>query len=53
MTHMNPASEKLRERGLRIVMTLGGLDRDAAAKLLGECEGNLAEATRALQLRGR
>jgi N-acetylmuramic acid 6-phosphate etherase len=48
MTHMNPASEKLRERGLRIVMSMGGLDRDAAAKLLAECEGNIAEATRVL-----
>jgi N-acetylmuramic acid 6-phosphate etherase len=52
MTHMNPASEKLRERGLRIVMSVGGLDRDAAAKLLAECEGNVAEATRALHARG-
>jgi hypothetical protein len=29
-------------------MSMGGLDRDAAAKLLAECEGNIAEATRVL-----
>jgi len=48
MTHMIPASDKLRDRGVRIVMSLGGLDRDAAAKLLADCEGNVAEATRVL-----
>ena len=53
MTHMNPASQKLRERGLRIVMAMGGLDRDSAVKLLEECEGNVAEATRALQAQRR
>ena len=52
MSHMNPASEKLRDRGLRIVMSVGGLDRDAAAKLLAECEGNVAEATRILHAKG-
>jgi N-acetylmuramic acid 6-phosphate etherase len=51
MTHMIPASEKLRERGVRIVMSLGGLDRAAAAKLLADCEGNVAEATRILNLK--
>ena len=48
MTHMIPASDKLRERGVRIVMSLSGLDRDAAAALLAECNGNVAEATRVL-----
>ncbi len=52
MTHLVPASEKLRERGLRIVMTLGGLDRDAAAALLAESEGNVAEVTRVLHAKG-
>jgi N-acetylmuramic acid 6-phosphate etherase len=52
MTHMVPASEKLRDRGLRIVMSLGGLDRDAAAQLLADCEGNVAEATRLLHTKG-
>ncbi len=45
MTHLVPASEKLRDRGLRIVMAVGGLDRDAAAVLLAECQGSVAEAT--------
>jgi len=49
MTHMIPASDKLRDRGVRIIMSLGDLDRDAAAKLLADCEGNVAEATRVLQ----
>jgi len=52
MTHLLPASEKLRERGLRIVMQVGGLDRAAAEKLLAECEGNVAEATRRLRANG-
>jgi N-acetylmuramic acid 6-phosphate etherase len=52
MTHMVPVSEKLRDRGLRIVMSLSGLDRDAAANLLAECEGNVAEATRLLHAKG-
>jgi len=52
MTHMVPSSEKLRERGLRIVMSLGDLDRAAAAALLAECEGNVAEATRVLHAKG-
>jgi N-acetylmuramic acid 6-phosphate etherase len=46
MTHMLPASEKLRDRSLRIVMEVGGLAREEAEKLLAECEGDLAEATR-------
>jgi len=48
MTHLMPASAKLRERGLRIVMELGSLDRAAAAALLDACDGNVAEATRRL-----
>lgn len=46
MTHMLPASEKLRDRSLRIVMEVGGIAREEAEKLLAECEGDLAEATR-------
>jgi N-acetylmuramic acid 6-phosphate (MurNAc-6-P) etherase len=49
MTHVLPASEKLRDRSLRIVMELGGLAREEAEKLLAECEGDLAEATRRVQ----
>ena len=46
MTHLTPASDKLRERGLRIVMSLGDLDREAATRLLADCDGNVAEASR-------
>ncbi len=53
MTHLMPASEKLRERGLRIVMALGGLERDAAAELLEACGGDVAEATRRIEERRR
>jgi N-acetylmuramic acid 6-phosphate etherase len=49
MTHMLPASEKLRDRSLRIVMELGGIARGEAEKLLAGCEGDLAEATRRLR----
>jgi N-acetylmuramic acid 6-phosphate etherase len=51
MTHMIPASDKLRDRGVRIVMSLGGLDRDARGALLADCEGNVAEATHRLNAR--
>jgi len=49
MTHLRPASEKLRDRALRIVMEVGGLDREGAEKLLAECDGSAAEATRRLR----
>ncbi|MEM7413262.1 MAG: N-acetylmuramic acid 6-phosphate etherase [Myxococcota bacterium] len=48
MTHLTPASEKLRDRGIRIVMALGGLDRESASELLADCDGNVAEASRRL-----
>lgn len=46
MTHMVPASDKLRERGVSIVMRVGKLDREAAESLLAECEGDISEAAR-------
>jgi N-acetylmuramic acid 6-phosphate etherase len=52
MTHLVPASEKLRDRGVRIVMAVGDLDRDAASALLAECGGSVAEATRRLRANG-
>ena len=51
MTHLVPASQKLRERGLRIVMALGSLERDAASELLAACGGDVAEAARQLERR--
>ena len=48
MTHLNPASHKLRERGVAIVMRLGGLDRDRAEVLLADCGGDVSAAARRL-----
>jgi N-acetylmuramic acid 6-phosphate etherase len=44
MANMIPASNKLRERNLRIVMALTEVDADAAAHYLEEASGNAAEA---------
>jgi len=46
MSNVRPASQKLRDRAVRILMALGGLDHDAATDLLEQCDGNVAEATR-------
>jgi N-acetylmuramic acid 6-phosphate etherase len=46
MTHLTPASEKLRRRAQRIVMTLAGVDAERAARLLEECDGDVAGAVR-------
>lgn len=48
MTHLNPASHKLRERGVEIVMRLGALDRLAAEALIADCGGDVAAAARRL-----
>lgn len=52
MANLVPASEKLRDRALRILMDLGGLDREGAQKLLDECGGDVASATRRARERG-
>jgi N-acetylmuramic acid 6-phosphate etherase len=44
MTHLKPASNKLRERGRRIVMALAGVSWDEATRLLEETEGDISEA---------
>jgi len=49
MSHLNPASQKLRERGVEIVMQLGGLDRSGAEALLEECSGDVTAAARRLR----
>lgn len=46
MANLLPASEKLRDRAVRILMVLGGLEREEARKLLEECGGDVAQATR-------
>ncbi|HEY5658769.1 MAG TPA: N-acetylmuramic acid 6-phosphate etherase [Myxococcota bacterium] len=49
MSSLNPASEKLRDRAVRIIMALGGLDRPRAEALLERCDGDVADATRRAQ----
>jgi N-acetylmuramic acid 6-phosphate (MurNAc-6-P) etherase len=44
MSHVVPASDKLRQRARRIVMSLAGVCAADAARLLEECEGNTAAA---------
>ena len=46
MTHLSPASQKLRERGVQIVMQLGGLGRSGAEALIDECGGDVSAAAR-------
>jgi N-acetylmuramic acid 6-phosphate etherase len=44
MTNLVPASEKLRERAVRIVMERTGLEREPAQQLLDACDGVVADA---------
>ena len=53
MAHLMPASDKLRDRALRIIMSLGDMDRAHALALLDRCEGDVAEATRRARDMGR
>ena len=46
MSNLRPASDKLRDRALRIIMSLGRLDREAALDLLEDCDNDVGEATR-------
>jgi N-acetylmuramic acid 6-phosphate etherase len=49
MSSLTPASEKLWERAVRIIMALGGLDRSAANALLVACDGDVGQAARRAQ----
>jgi N-acetylmuramic acid 6-phosphate etherase len=49
MTNLLPASQKLRDRGVRIVMEMGRLDRARAEALLESCGGDVALASRRAQ----
>ena len=44
MTHVVAVSNKLRDRAVRIVMDLGGLEAPDATALVEECEGSPAAA---------
>ncbi|MDH3521369.1 MAG: N-acetylmuramic acid 6-phosphate etherase [Myxococcales bacterium] len=46
MSNLMPASAKLRDRAVRIVMRMGRLDRMRARTLLEACDGDVTEATR-------
>ena len=44
MTNLKPVSRKRRQRAIRIVMSLGDIDKDRARELLEACGGNVPEA---------
>jgi N-acetylmuramic acid 6-phosphate etherase len=46
MSNVRPASDKLRDRAVRIIMSIGELHRADALELLEACDGDVAEATR-------
>jgi N-acetylmuramic acid 6-phosphate etherase len=49
MSQLRPASVKLRDRAVRILMELGRLDHARAESLLSSCGGDVAEASRRAQ----
>jgi len=49
MANLVPASAKLRDRAVRILMALGQLDRTRAQDLLDACDGDVSEASRRAQ----
>ena len=44
MTNLHPASRKLERRAVRIVMSLGEVDRERAKQLLQQCHGSAHDA---------
>ena len=44
MSHLTPASAKLRHRAVRIVMSLGPTDDSRAKRLLDDCDGDVSRA---------
>ena len=44
MSHLAPASAKLRHRAVRIVMSLGPTDEARAKRLLDDCDGDVSRA---------
>lgn len=51
MTHISPVSSKLRGRAVRILMELGGVDRESARELLRTTEGSVEAALQVLETR--
>lgn len=52
MTHVTPVSNKLRGRAVRIVMQVGGVDRDEARRALRETDGCVQSALETLRRAG-
>lgn len=53
MTHISPGSNKLRGRALRMVMELGGVDREQARELLRTTEGSVEASLQIIETRRR
>ncbi len=49
MTHLSPVSSKLRGRAVRMLMELGGVDRDRARELLRASDGSVERALESLE----
>ncbi len=49
MTHVSPASGKLRGRAVRMLMEIAGIDRDDARKLLRANEGSVARSLESVE----
>jgi N-acetylmuramic acid 6-phosphate etherase len=49
MSNLQPASQKLRDRAARILMSVGSMSREEAARILEECGGDVAAACRRVQ----
>lgn len=52
MANLVPASAKLRDRAVRILMSIGRIDRTRALELLEACDGDVSEASRRVQETG-
>ncbi len=53
MTHVSPVSSKLRERAVRILMELGGVDAARAQDLLRQTGGSIEQALSAIEAERR
>ena len=52
MTHVSPASNKLRGRAVRMLMELGGIGRQQARELLRRSDGSVERALEMLEACG-
>lgn len=49
MTHVSPASGKLRGRAVRMLMEIAGIDREQARERLRRCDGSVERALEAIE----